>query len=478
MIPQPHRTEALDHPAGDVRTGGIEHGVVVGEGNLVQDLAVVVFVERGPAAVLGLHGQYPIDRAPLGGPLRLVIRRLGVPQRQQHHGRVVDVGIELVGELEIPTAGLHPGALHRPVAQPPDFLGEQPLGRPSHTRMVAESGHTQAVGGNGGIPYRGETGLQPERTAFPDHEVFELLDSADQNRMIGPVAECVERQDRVEHGRENRPQPVGVLEPLQDPLLTLPQGLLAARQEPGTLQDLQKPIDHPVKARLRRLRLVSVQLLEVEAVGNRSLGPQRPQHGERHHNGASPGGHFVNVEVGARAEQDQFRRDAGDLVPVIEPEKAQVDTGVAIGLLDPPQLQNAATGRLHMGLLRGGPRQLQREVRFHRRAQVVRTTGIDAPAARASLALADVAGRFLYPVPGLGSPGLARCWGIHPKLKQNVVGLQGGVGFELPVPVTLGTLEVEQVAAGPLDGLVQFVEDALARRRCGCVAFRGHKVAI
>ena len=53
-----------------------------------------------------LHGQQPVDGAALGGGLRRGIRRLGVQQRQQHHGGVVDIGIELVGEFEGPAGGL------------------------------------------------------------------------------------------------------------------------------------------------------------------------------------------------------------------------------------------------------------------------------------------------------------------------------------------------------------------------------------
>src|SRR5208337_1472031 len=94
--------QTFQYSAGDVGTRGVEHGVVVGERHLVEHRPVVVYVEGGPTAVFGLHGQQPVDGASLAGGLRLRVGSLGVHQREQHLRGVVDIGVKLVGEFECP----------------------------------------------------------------------------------------------------------------------------------------------------------------------------------------------------------------------------------------------------------------------------------------------------------------------------------------------------------------------------------------
>ena len=55
--------ERFEHAGGDVRAARIEHGVVVGEGDLGEDFAVDVAVERRPAAVAVLHAEQPAQAA-------------------------------------------------------------------------------------------------------------------------------------------------------------------------------------------------------------------------------------------------------------------------------------------------------------------------------------------------------------------------------------------------------------------------------
>ncbi len=62
--------QSFQHASGDIRASGIEHGVVVGEGNKAERPPVVVDIERRPAAVLGLHVEQPLDGAALAGLLR------------------------------------------------------------------------------------------------------------------------------------------------------------------------------------------------------------------------------------------------------------------------------------------------------------------------------------------------------------------------------------------------------------------------
>src|SRR2546426_9685308 len=62
--------------------------------------------------------------------------------------------------------------------------------------------------------------------------------------MVITKTERAQRDDRVEHGRENRRQTIRTLKTFQHPALSLAQGKLAEWSEAGPLDDLQKPI-HP-----------------------------------------------------------------------------------------------------------------------------------------------------------------------------------------------------------------------------------------
>src|SRR5439155_3318415 len=53
--------EAFEHPAGDIGTARVLHGVVIGKGDLFQDRAIFGLVESGPAAVVVLHGEEPVE---------------------------------------------------------------------------------------------------------------------------------------------------------------------------------------------------------------------------------------------------------------------------------------------------------------------------------------------------------------------------------------------------------------------------------
>src|SRR5207247_5707371 len=60
--------ERFEHAGGDVRAARVEHGVVVGERDVFEDLAIDVAVESRPAPVAVLHGAEP-GQAPLSWPV-------------------------------------------------------------------------------------------------------------------------------------------------------------------------------------------------------------------------------------------------------------------------------------------------------------------------------------------------------------------------------------------------------------------------
>ena len=68
------------------------------------------------------------------------------------------------------------------------------------------------------------------------------------------------------------------------------------------------------------------------------------QNGERHHDGARPGGHLVQEIEG---QQHDFGRDAGAILARIEIEEAEVDLDVAVGRLDAAEFQDAVAQARH-----------------------------------------------------------------------------------------------------------------------------------
>src|SRR5271156_5152116 len=118
----------FENAAGDVHGRRIEHGVVVGEGDLFEDHLRVVPIEAGPAAIFALHGEDPFD-----GALRYVvlIALAGIVhlvQGQQHLAAVVHIGVELIIELEIPATGLRFGILYGPIPFVADLFRQHPVG--------------------------------------------------------------------------------------------------------------------------------------------------------------------------------------------------------------------------------------------------------------------------------------------------------------------------------------------------------------
>ena len=84
----------------------IEHGVVIGKGHILKHHAIVIFVERSPAAVFALHGQNPVNGSLHRLALIASIRMLDPAQARQTMARVVHVRIKLIVEFKIPAARL------------------------------------------------------------------------------------------------------------------------------------------------------------------------------------------------------------------------------------------------------------------------------------------------------------------------------------------------------------------------------------
>jgi len=114
-------------------------------------------------------------------------------------------------------------------------------------------------------------------------------------------------------------------------------------------------------------------------------------------------------------------------------------------------------------MIRRESRQLQPEVSLHRSADVGRAGGIDAPATVLILVIENVAS-------GLVKTLLAAR--AEQRVEQNVIGFEGGIGFEFSAPVTLFVLLREKIVASRIDGdrdpALQVVD--LPNRICGTEA--------
>ena len=120
----------------------------------------------------------------------LVIAEEGL-QGHQRHGRVVDVGIELVGIFEIPAAGRGIDRLG-PIARRRRLAAPQPIGRPHDRRIVGrharqgQGPHHQAR-----IPNRRKARLQPRRAlaGVVDGQAIQLPQALDDLRAVVGIAQ-------------------------------------------------------------------------------------------------------------------------------------------------------------------------------------------------------------------------------------------------------------------------------------------------
>lgn len=271
--------EHLHHVGGDVGRGRVDDLAEVAEGQLVRQGAGVVGVEGAPRPVPRLHAEVPGHPAGDGAldPGRVGV--LDAAQGEDHLGRVVDVGVGVVVELERPAAGGEAGPAHGPVARADDLLAEHPVGGLDQRRMVgAQSRVGQGDRGEAGVPHRGLAGLDhPGAVRAPHREPLQGLQTGAHHRMSEVVAEQVQGDDRVHGGRLDPAPAAVVLLPFDDPAARARHRRLAqaARCEaPVDVQGLVHPLEGAVPAGQRGESpggvggtRVGVQLVEGEGAG-------------------------------------------------------------------------------------------------------------------------------------------------------------------------------------------------------------------
>ena len=140
---------------------------------------VVVGVERAPAAVAALHAERPVRAGGERAALRRDVGHGDALQHHQDHGRVVDVGIPVVGELERPAARLEVGVAARSSrrARRSGSRSASPRRAPARGDRPGMPGVEQRLGGERRVPGRRHARLEEELAVVLDHEVLDRLDA-------------------------------------------------------------------------------------------------------------------------------------------------------------------------------------------------------------------------------------------------------------------------------------------------------------
>src|SRR4051812_5182714 len=421
-------SQRLDGVRGHVRARLVGDLAEVAERQLVEPERLVVGVEGAPAPASRLHPGRPGEPA-LDG----LVAAVAAPQRERDDGGVVDVGIEVVLELEGPAAGREVGPAHRPVALDRDLLGKQPVGCANERRVLrAEAGVAEREDGERRVPDRRLAGLGAQPVALVDREALPALDGLAQGLVLEAVAESDEHQDRPDPRRlDPAPRAVGLLM-LPDPAFGF------FDRNPPSSRDVRPAAAGGAGADLAQVEVGSAHGLESAADRERDEGAARPAR------------EVVDRERRARREQRELDRDRDDSPPGPLAEEREE------ALREDSRLQDPALGpdvvaRL---LARLNSRELERGVGLHRGREIRGPLEPDRPGAVVSLTRQQLVRDLAVEV------GRAQGEDVVP---EEVLRDHRRVRLELADPPAARVLELEQAAGRALDRLVEPGLDALER---------------
>ncbi len=198
-----------------------------------------------PAGFAGRHGAAMVDhlhaRSERIGSTAGAGRLAG--QGHHDHDRVVDVGIELVGVFEIPSARFAGDRLI-PVAAAAHFLRQQPLGRTPRRGMVGfESRGRQGAQRDGRVPYGRFARLHANGLTVVDFQLAQLVETVLHLRRFVGIAQASQCDDAPDHGRKDGSQAFAPFEALDDPGFGGFKSALAQRAPAATLKKLQPTVD-------------------------------------------------------------------------------------------------------------------------------------------------------------------------------------------------------------------------------------------
>ncbi len=222
---------------------------------------VVVFVERGPAAVLALHGKNPVNGALHRLALVTAVGMLHAAQTEANHRAVIHVRIELVVELEVPAAGLTFFIFDFPVADGAYLLLQNPVGALHHARIIRR--HTRLAKSKNRIrriPHRRHAGLHAEGVFLFDAELLKFIERANHLRIVQGITQAAQRNDGIHHRGINRAQTIAHFEMFQHPFLRAPERDGAQRTHVHTLKPMRHPVEHEKEVAPRNQLLRPMQV--------------------------------------------------------------------------------------------------------------------------------------------------------------------------------------------------------------------------
>jgi hypothetical protein len=275
-----------------------------------------------------------------------------------------------------------------------------------------------------------------------------VADGFDQVGLILRIAERLQRHDAIHHGWVDGAEAVGVAGALQHPAFRLADGAGAHVLEAALFPELDGAIhlleDDGGGVPLGQGELCggTQQLIHAHAV-RRDLGLGDGLHdGERHQDGARPGGHLIEDVAGS---EHDLRRDAGRPLARVEAQQAEVDLGVAVGGLQAAQRQHAVAGAAHggrIGIDAGDlPGQFAGRVGAGGRVDFRRAAGINVPTAIGELAAEDRLAGFADARRRGRTPFAIGVRLVAPQLVEDVIGFERGVGREIAPPAAGGLLQ-------------------------------------
>ena len=240
-------------------------------------------------------GEPPVDRAPPA----LGLESLDPVQGHQDHGRVVEVGIEVIVVLKRPATRGHVRALGLPVARHRDLLVDHPFGRPLELRVIGGQPRVdERIHGDRGVPDGRDAGLVVQRRGGLDPERLDFLDLAADQRVIFGIAERLQREDGIGHGGEDAAEAARHREPLLEP----PPRRLHRASSKGPGPEALPPLEAIVHA-------------DEEVLPEEGLGRERP---------GDPGNRRLARSRGT-SQSSSSRQDSGRSITGL----ASIRTGVA-----------------------------------------------------------------------------------------------------------------------------------------------------
>ena len=281
----------------------------------------------------------------------------------------------------------------------------------------------------------------------------------DHLRMVVGIAQGDERDERIEHRREDRGQAVAALEALEHPGLgpfegPFTEGMQALPAHP--LGEFVEPVQPQEDVPQREVEVaraegliqfplaVGVELVEVDL--HLPCRPEMVDDGQRDDHGPRPVAHLPEVDMEPFADEEHLARDGGHVVPGHQADEGQVELRKGVHPRHAAEGPGHFPGAEHAWIGGGDAGQFQRQVGLDRGVHLGRAVGVDVPAAVAELLLEDV-------MDGLALPDR-----VHlppPVVEGHHVGDQRHVDHQLAHPVTLGLLLRKQVALGSGDRGVQ-----------------------